>query len=165
MAALEDLPPDQRAALELVLERGRSYEQIAAMLAIEPAAVRSRALRACVALADADVRPGPESALVCDYLLGQLPDLVAAQVHEYLGVSATDRRRAACLARSLAPLAATALPEVPEGAAEQVEEPWGSEAAPAIEPAPDAPTEPPFEPPLEPPFEPPLEPPFEPPLE
>ena len=44
MGSLETLPPDQRAVLDLVLQRGRSYDDIARLLAIDRAAVRGRAM-------------------------------------------------------------------------------------------------------------------------
>lgn len=45
------LPPDQRAVLSLVLERGKSYAQVAAMLSIPEATVRERARAALDSLA------------------------------------------------------------------------------------------------------------------
>jgi Sigma-70, region 4 len=57
MTDLDRLPPDQRAVLSLVLERGRSYGEVAEMLAIPESAVRDRAHTALDALAeDAAVR-------------------------------------------------------------------------------------------------------------
>ena len=44
MATLDSLPADQRAVLQLVLRRGRSYDEIARLLSIDRAAVRERAL-------------------------------------------------------------------------------------------------------------------------
>ena len=73
MASLDSLPADQRAVLQLVLQRGRSYDEIAGMLSIDRAAVRDRALAAFDALGpETDVEPD-QRALICDYLLGQLP--------------------------------------------------------------------------------------------
>lgn len=51
MTELDRLPPDQRAVLSLVLERGKSYGEVAAMLAIPESAVRDRAHAALDALA------------------------------------------------------------------------------------------------------------------
>jgi hypothetical protein len=53
MTELDRLPPDQRAVLSLVLDRGKSYAEVAAMLAIPEATVRSRAHAALDALARA----------------------------------------------------------------------------------------------------------------
>jgi hypothetical protein len=56
---LDRLPPDQRAVLSLVLERGKSYSEVADMLAIPESAVRERAHAALDALAvvDSSARP------------------------------------------------------------------------------------------------------------
>ncbi|HEX4838738.1 MAG TPA: sigma factor-like helix-turn-helix DNA-binding protein, partial [Solirubrobacteraceae bacterium] len=51
MTELDRLPPDQRAVLSLVLDRGKSYGQVAEMLAIPESAVRDRAHAALDALA------------------------------------------------------------------------------------------------------------------
>jgi hypothetical protein len=135
MSALENLPPDQRAVLQMVLQRGRSYEEIAGLLSIEPAAVRQRALDAFQGLAPASVLPGPESGLITDYLLRQLPERVAEQVHAYLQASEADRVWAEAVADAVAPLASGALPEIPVGA------PLGADDWPAgaLEPTSDSP--------------------------
>jgi Sigma-70, region 4 len=49
---LDRLPPDQRAVLSLLLERGRTYSEVADMLAIPESAVRERAHAALDALAE-----------------------------------------------------------------------------------------------------------------
>ncbi len=115
MSALENLPPDQRAVLQLVLQRGRSYDEIAQLLSIERAAVRQRALDAFDALTPATVLPGPEHALVTDYLLGQLPERVAEQVYSFLQASDADRAWAAAMVELLGPLVSHSLPEIPVG--------------------------------------------------
>ncbi|HEX3391057.1 MAG TPA: anti-sigma factor [Solirubrobacteraceae bacterium] len=51
MTELDRLPPDQRAVLSLVLDRGKSYAEVAAMLAIPEATVRERAHTALDTLA------------------------------------------------------------------------------------------------------------------
>jgi len=56
MASLETLPADQRAVLQMVLGRGRGYEEIGKMLSIDRAGVRDRALAALDAL-------GPETSV------------------------------------------------------------------------------------------------------
>ena len=71
MSALEDLPADQRAVLTLVLTRGRSYDEIASMLAIDRSAVRDRALAALEALGPDTELTRPQRAQLTDYLLGQ----------------------------------------------------------------------------------------------
>jgi hypothetical protein len=52
MTDLDRLPPDQRAVLSLVLNRGKSYGEVADMLAIPESAVRDRAHAALDALAN-----------------------------------------------------------------------------------------------------------------
>src|SRR5437588_3063637 len=77
MATLDSLPPDQRAVLQLVLQRGRSYDDIAQLLSIDRAAVRQRALAAFDALGPQTRVDADRRALITDYLLGQLPGAVA----------------------------------------------------------------------------------------
>jgi hypothetical protein len=116
MSSLDNLPPDQRAVLQMVLQRGRSYDDIANLLSIDRAAVRQRALDGFDAIAPAAVIPGPERALVTDYLLHQLPEKVSEQVYAYLQASEADREWALAVAAKVAPLASRALPEIPVGA-------------------------------------------------
>lgn len=131
MSALDDLAPDQRAVLQLVLQRGRSYDEIAQLLSIDRAAVRQRALDAFDGLTPATVVPGPEQALVTDYLLGQLPDKVAEQVYSFLEASGSDRAWAQAIVAVIGPLVSHSLPEIPVGA------PLGADETPqAPDPAP-----------------------------
>jgi hypothetical protein len=151
MASLDSLPPDQRAVLQLVLQRGRSYDEIAKMLSIDRAAVRERALNAFDALGPQTRVPAQQRALITDYLLGQLPEKVAENTHRDLATSANDRAWARVVASELGPLAAGPLPEIPtEGAAASGPEPEAAPdpvaaqpvaAAAGAAPAADAPTE------------------------
>ena len=50
MPTIESLPADQRAVLDLVLQLGRNYDDVAELLSMERAAVRDRALAALNAL-------------------------------------------------------------------------------------------------------------------
>ncbi len=60
MTELDRLPPDQRAVLSLVLDRGKSYAEVAALLSIPEATVRDRAQTALDTLARAgEPAPGP----------------------------------------------------------------------------------------------------------
>jgi hypothetical protein len=61
MTELDRLPPDQRAVLSLVLERGKSYSEVADMLAIPESAVRNRAHAALDSLADDPLSGNPTS--------------------------------------------------------------------------------------------------------
>ncbi len=60
MSQLDRLPPDQRAVLSLVLDRGRSYAEVADMLGLPESAVRDRAHAALDALAAEPGRPRTE---------------------------------------------------------------------------------------------------------
>jgi len=54
MPRLDDLPPDLRATLSLLVDRGKTYAQIAELLGISESAVRDRAHAAIDMLAGAD---------------------------------------------------------------------------------------------------------------
>src|SRR5204862_1852057 len=72
MAEVATLPPDQRAALQLLLTQGKTYDQLAQLLNIEASAVRRRAHAGLEALGPAD---GPDRRdEIADYLLGQQSD-------------------------------------------------------------------------------------------
>jgi hypothetical protein len=60
MPRLDDLPPDLRATLSLLVDRGKSYAEVAQLLGISESAVRDRAHTALDALAGA---PGEAPAL------------------------------------------------------------------------------------------------------
>jgi hypothetical protein len=141
MSSLDSLPADQRAVLQLVLQRGRSYDDIAAMLSIDRAGVRDRALAALDSLGP-QTRVAPERrALITDYLLGQLPGPVADQVRDRLAQSASERAWARVLSSELAPLSSGPLPEIPAEAAGGA--PLANETAASELPAPmPAPAEP-----------------------
>ena len=62
MSDLDRLPPDQSAVLSLVLDRGKSYAEVATLLAIPESAVRDRAHAALDALARATGAPPPSGA-------------------------------------------------------------------------------------------------------
>jgi hypothetical protein len=114
MAFLDSLQPDQRAVIQMVLG-GRSYDQIAAMLRIDRASVRRRALEGFDALGPGNSIPAPRRALLTDYLLGQLPPKVADSVREQLGSSPPDRAWARVISAQIGPLSASPLPEIPVG--------------------------------------------------
>jgi hypothetical protein len=145
MASLDSLPADQRAVLELVLKRGRTYDEIARMLSIDRAGVRERALSAFDALGPPTRVPPERRALITDYLLGQLPAKVAEDTRQRLAQSAGERAWARVLASELEPIAVSPLPEIPtEGAREPqpaaaavpAPEPVAPTAGAAAEPSP-----------------------------
>ena len=123
MSTFEALPPDQKAVLQLLLRQGKSYTDLAALLKLDAAAVRERALDALVALGpDAPAGLSPERQDdICDYLLGQQTASERAVVRDYLGESASGRAWARIVAGELRPIAPDALPEIPAEGAEVAE--------------------------------------------
>jgi hypothetical protein len=134
MSSLDNLPGDQRAVLQLVLGRGRSYGEIARLLSIDPGAVRERALDALDALGPQTKVPAPQRALITDYLLGQLPESDLDEVRDRLAESPSERAWARVVSSELASLANQPLPDIP------VETSSARAAAEASTPAPEAPT-------------------------
>src|ERR1700757_568460 len=130
MGSLETLSPDQRAVLDLVLQRGRSYDDIARLLAIDRAAVRARALAAFDELGPDTGIAAESRALIADYLLGQLPERVAEQTRERLARSPYQRGGARVVPSELGSMAAEPLPEIPDGSRK------GTASATQPEPAP-----------------------------
>lgn len=113
MASLDTLPPDQRAVLDLVLRRGRSYDEIARLLSIDRAGVRQRALAALDALGPKTRVGADRRALITDYLLDALPGDVASEVRDRLSSSASERAWARAVASELQELSEQPLPEIP----------------------------------------------------
>jgi hypothetical protein len=131
MASIDNLPPDQRAVLQMVLGRGRGYDEIAKMLQIDRADVRHRALQALDELGPGTRVPSERRALITDYLLGQLPAGARDETREQLARSPSERAWARVVASELQPLAMEPLPEIPAAAVD------GEPAAPtpqAVEP-------------------------------
>src|SRR5687767_1552543 len=120
MARIDELKPDQRAALQLLLQQGRSYEDIASLLRIEISAVRERAHAALDALGPEDVAglTLQEQDEVADYLLGQQSASQRAGTRDFLERSAPGRAWARVVASELRPVAGDNLPEIPAEAAE-----------------------------------------------
>lgn len=115
MSGLESLPPDQRAVLQLILVQGRGYDDLAATLRLDPAAVRERAHAGAAALAASagdEVDPGTRGRVV-DYLLGQQDDGERIVTFAELGDSPAASRWAQALRERLADVAGAELPEVP----------------------------------------------------
>jgi hypothetical protein len=75
MSRLEELPPDQRAALSILLRQRKTYAEVAAMLGIGEQAVHDRAHAALAVLAPQEAR-GLTPAMrqeIGDYMLSQQP--------------------------------------------------------------------------------------------
>src|SRR4051812_5608857 len=74
MSAWHDLPPAQRAVLELVVARGKNYAEIGTLLGLSDETVRTRVLASAEALAPPPPGVSPaESAAVVDRVLGVAP--------------------------------------------------------------------------------------------
>ena len=75
MSRLDELPPDQRAALSLLLRQRKSYAEVAALLGIPERAVHDRAHAALAVLAPRQAREltAERREEIGDYLLGQQP--------------------------------------------------------------------------------------------
>lgn len=150
MTPLDDLSPDQRAVLQLLLKQGKRYEELAALLRIEPGAVRQRAVSALDAL-------GPETQLVAgrraeltDWLLGQQDPAESERTVEYVESAPAAQAWAASVAAALRegglggdrlPDVAVAQEPIVEPESEPLDEPDdepgpddGPEPAPAPEP-------------------------------
>jgi hypothetical protein len=116
MSRLDDLPPDQRATLSLLLRSRKSYADVATLLEIPEQAVRDRAHAALAVLAPSQARSldAERREEVGDYMLGQRSS-VAERVatRTYLDGSAAANAWARALANELQPLANAPLPEIP----------------------------------------------------
>src|SRR5215213_7025734 len=134
MSPLESLAPDQRAVVALVLQQGRSYDDIAALLGIPVEAVQARAHAGLAALAPVNGLPGDITAPLADYLLGQQPPADAAATRGLMAESPPARAWAAKVAGVLADVAREPLPEVP-GADDAAERDAPAAAALAGDPA------------------------------
>ena len=111
MSRLDDLPPDQRATLSLLLRRRKSYAEVAALLGIQERAVHDRAHAALAVLAPRQAREltAERREEVGDYLLGQRAGVAERlATRKYLEGSPPARDWANALAGELAPLAGDA---------------------------------------------------------
>jgi len=115
MSPLEPLAPDERAVVALVLQQGRSYEEIAALLRMPADAVRTRAQAGIASLARDNGLPAEITGPLADYLLGQQPARDAEATRGLLAESAAARVWAADVAARLEDVAPGGLPEIPAG--------------------------------------------------
>jgi hypothetical protein len=136
---LNALAPDQRAVVQLVLTRDRSYAQIAELLKISEDAVRARAHKGLSALAPDVELPADKLAQLSDFLLGQQNGKPREETHELLRSSDGAREWAEAVRAELAEVKGASLPELPgtEDAADEPEpEPVATAAEPGEAPAP-----------------------------
>jgi anti-sigma factor RsiW len=114
VAALDDLSPDRRAVLQLLVARGRGYDQIAELLHLPEIIVRRRSHDALTELAGG---PGnvddQRRALLCDYLVGELPASRRAEARQVLADDPAARRFARAAAARLSAIPGAQLPELP----------------------------------------------------
>jgi hypothetical protein len=114
MASLDSLTEDQRAVLQLLLARGKSYDDLAGLLKKDPAGVRARARSAVAALGpDAGDIGTDHRDEIADYLLGQQTASQRAATREYLEGSSAGRSWARAAASALRPIAGSSLPDIP----------------------------------------------------
>jgi hypothetical protein len=130
---LDALAPDQRAVVQLVLQRGRSYEQIAELLKISEDAVRARAHAGLSALAPDVELPADKVAQISDFLLGQQNGKPRQATRTLLKQNDAAREWAETVRESLADLGS--VPDLPAAAAAK---PVAAAAAAAPEPTPEA---------------------------
>ena len=118
MATFDQLSDEQRAIVELVLQQGKSYDELSDMLGIPAVRVRERARDALVQLAPVSVRGDEEDwrGQLADYVLGQQagPEVTATRGH--LRRSEAARSWTRSLLDSLEQLYPNGdLPAIPEG--------------------------------------------------
>ena len=119
MSSIDELPPDQRAALSLLLRRHKSHEEVAQMLGIAPQAVHDRAHAALAVLAPAQARQldAGQREEIGEYMLGQQRDAGGRlRTRTLLSSSPAAAEWARALSAELGELAPGELPEVPSGA-------------------------------------------------
>ncbi len=115
MSELDQLPPEQRAVLSLLLRQGKGYDDVAALLRIDPDAVRARALAAMTALGPPELSElAPEiRAEVGDYLLRQQTADESEATRALFRSSGGARSWAQTVSERVSELAAEPLPPVP----------------------------------------------------
>jgi hypothetical protein len=126
MATLDQLPAEQRAIVELVVQRGRSYDALADVLQVPAERVRELARDALTELSPRTAQRVDSEwrGKVADYLLGQQAAGDARATRDYLKESEAARAWALSLLDSLDPL-------YPDGSQPAVPETAAAAAAPA----------------------------------
>src|SRR4051812_14541352 len=117
MATFDQLPAEQRAIIELVVTRGRTYDALADVLQVSPARVRELALDALVELSPVSgERVDPQwRSQIADYVLGQQSGAESTATEAHLRPSEPARTWALSLLDSLDTLFANGdRPSIPE---------------------------------------------------
>jgi hypothetical protein len=118
MATFDQLSAEQRAIVELVLQQGKTYEELSGMLGMPEARVRELARGALVELAPVSVRAVEQDwrGQLADYVLGQQAGPEAAATKGHLRRSEAARSWTRSLVDSLDQLYRNgSMPVVPEG--------------------------------------------------
>jgi len=118
VATFDQLSEDQRAVVELVLRRGKRYDELAGMLDMPEARVRELARDALVDLAPLSARAVEEDwrGQLADYVLGQQSGPEATATRGHLRRSEAARTWAGSLLDSLEQLYVNgSMPAIPEG--------------------------------------------------
>jgi len=118
MATFDQLSPEQRAIVELVLQQGKTYPELADMLGMPESRVRELARDALVELAPVSVRGVEEDwrGQLADYVLGQQSGPEATATKGHLRRSEAARSWARSLLDSLEQLYLNgSVPAIPEG--------------------------------------------------
>jgi hypothetical protein len=117
MATFDQLSADQRAIIELVLQRGKSYDELSDLLGMPETRVRELARSALSELTPITAERVEEDwrGQLADYVLGQQTGPEATATKGHLRRSEAARAFARSLLDSLDTLYANGLPQVPEG--------------------------------------------------
>jgi hypothetical protein len=122
MPTFDQLPAEQRAIIELVVQRGRSYDQLADALQITPDRVRELAQDALVELSPrtAERVEAERRGQVADYVLNQASSAEATATRNFLKRSDAGRMWVLSLMDSLEHMYEEgSIPEVPEAEPEE----------------------------------------------
>ena len=116
MATFDQLSAEQRAIIELVLQRGKAYEELSDLLAMPESRVRELAREALVSLAPISAEGVDDEwrGQIADYVLGQQSGPESTATRGHLRRSEAARSWARSLLDSLETLYADELPSVPE---------------------------------------------------
>src|SRR5262245_50213937 len=134
MATFDQLSPEQRAIVELVLRQGKTYDELADMLSMPEPRVRELARDALVELAPVSVRGVEEDwrGQLADYVLGQQSGPEATATKGHLRRSEAARSWARSLLDSLEQFYENgSVPAIPEGERGRAKRAAAERAAPA----------------------------------
>ena len=126
MPTFDQLPPEQRAIIELVVQRGRTYDDLADALQITPERVRELAVDALVELSPRSAGRVEEERRpqVADYVLNQQGSAEETATRTFLKRSEAGRMWILSLMDSLEHMYEDGkIPEIPEASAEPEERP------------------------------------------